>query len=561
MAVIETPSGKTASGENFPVGSWLIRTSLRPHVHALYRFARAADDVADNAALTPLDKVRRLDAMAAAIHGMPAAGVPAAANMRHCLRATGLAPQHCLDLLLAFRLDATKRRYADWSDLMGYCRYSAAPIGRHVLDLHGESRDTWPASDALCAALQVINHLQDCADDYRSLDRVYVPLNMLKTEHSDVVDLTRPAATPGLRRVIDTMLDRTEQLLVEAGALPGLVADRWLKLETAVIVALASRLVERLRREDPLAHPVKLSKTDLAQAAIKGASLALRGRDLGAADQADAQAITERVRASGTSFYLAMRLLPQKRRNAMYAIYAFCREVDDIADGTDELPAKLAALDKWRAEIDALYAGQPTHLVSRALADPVRRYGLRREDFLAVIDGMAMDSRWPSPPMTMAELDLYCDRVASAVGRLSVRAFGATEPAATHVAKSLGRALQLTNILRDVAEDAGLGRLYLPRELLAAHGITEEEPQAVLHHPALPLVCADLAETANRHFADAWSAMRLCRRRAMRPAAVMAAMYGLVFRQLQRHGWQASEARPKVPTLLKLWVVVRYGLI
>ena len=561
MTVIETPSGKSASGENFPVGSWLIAARVRPHVHALYRFARAADDVADNPALTPLDKVRRLDAMAAAIHGMPAAGVPAAAAMRQSLIATEVAGRHCLDLLLAFRLDATKRRYASWADLMGYCRYSAAPIGRHVLDLHGESHDTWPASDALCAALQVINHLQDCADDQRDLDRVYVPLDMLQAEGAGVADLVKPACTPGLRRVIDGMLDRTEQLVREAEALPGLVADFRLKIETATIVCLASRLVAKLRREDPLSHPVKLGKGEVARAALDGLRLAWRSRRLGATGRAAAEAVTARVRASGTSFYLAMRLLPQKRRNAMYAIYAFCREVDDIADGDSPPAAKLEALDGWRREIDALYAGRPSHEVSRALAEPVRRYRLRREDFLAVIDGMEMDSRWPSPPMTMAELDLYCDRVASAVGRLSVRAFGATEPAATHVAKSLGRALQLTNILRDVAEDAGLGRLYLPRELLRAHGITEEDPRAVLRHPALPLVCADLAETANRHFADAWAAMRLCRRRAMRPAAVMAAMYGAVFEQLRKHGWQASETRPKVPTLLKLWVVVRHGLI
>src|SRR5438445_736787 len=175
-ASVETPSGKWRGDEHFPVGSWLIRRDLRVHVHAFYRFARNADDIADNPALNPEDKVRRLDRMATILEGAPGTDSPAASAMRASLAETGVTAQHCHDVLHAFRLDATKLRYRDWDDLMEYCRYSAAPVGRQLLDLHGESRDTWPVSDALCAALQVLNHLQDCADDYRNLDRVYLPL-------------------------------------------------------------------------------------------------------------------------------------------------------------------------------------------------------------------------------------------------------------------------------------------------------------------------------------------------------------------------------------------------
>ena len=276
---IETPSGKGRSGENFPVGSWLIRRDLRPHVHAFYRFARNADDIADNPALTPDDKVRRLDRMAAILdgdYGPPGEDSPAALAMRQSLAETGVTAQHCHDVLQAFRLDATKLRYRDWDDLMGYCRYSASPVGRQLLDLHGESRDTWPPSDALCSALQVLNHLQDCAADYDALDRVYLPLDDLGAAGCTVEALAAPAAIPGLRRVIDSLLDRTEALIATARDLPPRVAARGLRWESAVIVALAGRLALRLRRGDPLATRVKLSKNDFTAAFLTGI-LARRG--------------------------------------------------------------------------------------------------------------------------------------------------------------------------------------------------------------------------------------------------------------------------------------------
>jgi len=272
---VETPSGKGRGDENFPVGSFLIRRDLRPHVHAFYRFARNADDIADNPELSADDKVRRLDRMAAVLDGAPGDDAPAASAMRDSLESTGTTAQHCRDVLRAFRLDATKLRYRDWDDLMEYCRYSASPVGRQLLDLHGESRDTWPTSDALCSALQVLNHLQDCGDDYRNLDRVYLPADVMVEAGIGVEGLAAPAASPGLREVIDRLLDRTDALIATANDLPGQVVSRGLRWESATIVALAGRLSRRLRRGDPLAGRVALSKGDFAAALLSGI---LRGR-------------------------------------------------------------------------------------------------------------------------------------------------------------------------------------------------------------------------------------------------------------------------------------------
>lgn len=269
--LVETPSGKGAADENFPVGSLLIRADLRPHVHAFYRFARIADDIADNPALAADDKVRRLDRMAEILEGAPGDDSPAAAAMRESLKATGISSRHCHDVLTAFRLDATKSRYEDWADLMDYCRYSASPVGRQLLDLHGESGDTWPASDALCSALQVLNHLQDCAKDYEALDRVYLPREFLKRAGGRIADLRRPSLTPGLRSTIDLLLDDTDRLIGIARGLAPCVRSLGLRCESAVITLLAARLSGRLRQGDPLAARVKLARSDFAASLVFGA--------------------------------------------------------------------------------------------------------------------------------------------------------------------------------------------------------------------------------------------------------------------------------------------------
>jgi farnesyl-diphosphate farnesyltransferase len=276
-STVETPSGKWRGAENFPVGSFLIRRDRRSHVHAFYRFARNADDIADNPGLSAEEKIRRLDRMAAVLDGAAGRDSPAASAMRESLIATGITAQHCHDVLHAFRLDAVKLRYRDWDDLMAYCRYSASPVGRQLLDLHAESRNAWPASDALCSALQVLNHLQDCADDYRLLDRVYLPMTELAAMGIGVEALAAGAASPGLRRTLDGLLDHTAALIEQARRLPPLVAAPGLRWECGVIVELAARLLRRLRRGDPLGARVKLRKSDFFAAFVTGVSGSFKG--------------------------------------------------------------------------------------------------------------------------------------------------------------------------------------------------------------------------------------------------------------------------------------------
>lgn len=267
---LETPSGKNAGSENFPVGSLLIRASLRRHVHAFYRFARAADDIADNPLLEPDAKIVVLDRFAAALNGTNDPSAPAAMAMRDSLQSSGVTAQHCLDLLTAFKRDATQLRYRDWDDLLDYCRYSAAPVGRYLLDLHGAPASSWPANDALCAALQIINHLQDCADDYRALDRVYLPQDMLAATSANIAQLGEAQATPALRAVLDAMLDKLEPLLALARTFPPQIPAWRLRLEAAIIVALAEDLVVLLRRRDPLSENVKLGKLAKLRALLRG---------------------------------------------------------------------------------------------------------------------------------------------------------------------------------------------------------------------------------------------------------------------------------------------------
>ncbi len=294
---------------------------------------------------------------------------------------------------------------------------------------------------------------------------------------------------------------------------------------------------------------VELARVDLGD---------LAGVDLGS--RADLNAVEAIVRAAGTSFYHGMRVLSPDRRQAMYAIYAFCRIVDDIADEPGNLADKLARLASWRSRVAGLYRNEADGPVTRVLVQAVARFGLRQEDFVAVIDGMQMDAEAPIVAPDLATLDLYCDRVAGAVGRLSVRAFGDASPAADRVAHALGRALQLTNILRDVAEDAARERLYLPREWLDAAGVPHVPP-AALNAPGLGQVCARLAGLAHEHFAAADESMRLCDRRAMKPARLMAATYAAILSRLEHRGWARLDVRVRLPKWQKLWLALRYGVL
>ncbi len=260
--VSESLSGKTTRGENFPVASRLIAKRRRPIILVFYRFVRAADDVADNPNLSADEKLALLDHLADALCGC--AQDPDAEPLRLALGAQGIAPKHALDLLDAFRLDAVKTRYANLDELMDYCRLSAMPVGRFVLDVHGESRSLWPASDALCAALQVINHLQDCGEDYRRLDRVYLPQSALEAHGATVEMLGGSRATPQLLGAVADIARHAAALVEQGGELVPRIADVRLSLEIAAIHGLARRLADWLQRRDPLSQSVHHSKFEFA---------------------------------------------------------------------------------------------------------------------------------------------------------------------------------------------------------------------------------------------------------------------------------------------------------
>jgi phytoene synthase len=264
--------------------------------------------------------------------------------------------------------------------------------------------------------------------------------------------------------------------------------------------------------------------------------------------------------ASGSSFYAAMRILPREQRDAMFQIYSFCRQVDDIADSDGPRPERLAALQQWRDDIDALYQGNPPARLQEYAAS-VKRFGLLRDDFLAIVDGMEMDVPQDIRAPDMATLDLYCDRVASAVGRLSVRVFGLSQDDGIALAYHLGRALQLTNILRDIDEDAGIGRLYLPRENLLHTGITSVDPVKVAADPALPRVCAPLAERAKAHFEQADEIMARNPRRVVRAPRIMSKYYRAILELLIARGFAPPRQPVRLNKIARLSILLRYAFI
>jgi squalene synthase HpnC len=272
-------SGKGHRNENFPVASWLIHPRHRAPILAFYNFVRTADDIADHATLAPQQKLALLDRLDAGLTGRDD-GDPVAVRLRAALVERKLSPKHAQDLLAAFKLDVTKLRYRDWDDLLGYCSLSAMPVGRFVLDVHGESRDTWPANDALCAALQIINHLQDCKEDYLNLDRVYVPQDALAACGTNVEALAAPRASPQLLNCLHGLAERTERLLGESDNFSALINDWRLGLEVSVINTLAHRLTHILMVRDPLRDCVHLSAPAVAGLTFAGA-LAGASRRLG----------------------------------------------------------------------------------------------------------------------------------------------------------------------------------------------------------------------------------------------------------------------------------------
>ncbi|MBM3627754.1 MAG: hypothetical protein FJX21_08045 [Alphaproteobacteria bacterium] len=488
---IATPDRIDAAraGENFPVASRLVVPALRHAVLAFYRVARGADDVADDPSLLPEAKSVRLAELDALLSGAAepghaeALGADCVALRRTCaLHAVDV--RHARHLLQAFQADAASRGCRGWSDLLAYCRYSAVPVGRFLLDLHGEGKDAREASDRLCTALQVLNHLQDCGADWTRLRRCYLPLDWLAAEGASTADLGARSCSPALRRVIDRVLDATDVLLGQSSALPAHLASAGLAREAAGILALARDLARRLRAGDPLATRVAAGR---AAKALIFIFAAIRARPVG----------------PRSSFALALRLLPRAARPAGAAIYALARRLDDIADGPAPEAARRAALALWREEIRAAAGGSAVE----PLAIDIGRHAgaLPLEEFDRLVDGLAWDcagsaARAPD----RAAFRIYCRQVAGSIGVLVLAACGHRSDGDRDFGAALGEALQMVNVLRDIDEDAARGRCYLPADILREAGMDPAiAPADMLVDPRLADARAILAAEASRAFATA----------------------------------------------------------
>jgi squalene synthase HpnD/squalene synthase HpnC len=538
--IIATPT-KDAAGENFPVGSWLLPRHLRRHVAAYYRFARTADDIADSPTLNREDKIAGLAAMDAALDR---GGDDRVDPIRASIAETGIGLAECRDLLVAFNRDARNQSCDSWDDLIDYCRHSAHPVGRYLLLIHGENPDTIVPGDALCAAFQILNHLQDCGDDWRNLGRIYIPRHWVEAAGGEGVFFD-PAAAALRRPILDRCLDGTDRLIEIASLLPGRLKSKGLKAEVAVMLSLVKALAERLRNGDPLQARVKLTKGDFARALLPAFRILAGGT--APKPVADAGLVSIAVARAGSSFTKGMQILPAERRRAMYALYGFCRAVDDIADAPAPIADKRAELDGWRVELDRIYSGQGNYALGRELVDAVRRYDLPREEFDLILEGMTIDA---APSVRIADrraLSDYARRVAGAVGVLSCRIFGAPGPQSKEFAIYLGETLQLTNILRDVDEDAAIDRLYLPLDMIAAAGIaTDQDIKAIVADPRIAGICESLAAEVSEMYRRVPEIMPAQYRRELRSARIMQMAYGLVFQKLLARGWRNRSWRPRL---------------
>ncbi|MBU8544692.1 MULTISPECIES: squalene/phytoene synthase family protein [Roseomonadaceae] len=526
--IAANPPSRTDTTENFPVASRLLPAALRPKVLAFYRFARMADDIADAPGLSPAEKLARLDHMEGLLDD------PAGP-----LAQVGTAEARTL--LSAFRQDAVQDRYPDWSALEDYCARSAAPVGRLLLRLHGETQAEAPrAADALCAGLQVLNHLQDLAPDRAAMNRIYLPEPWMDQAGGEAAFFDPP--NPARRAVLDAALDRVEALLEQAAPLPRLLTSR-LRLQAAVTLDLGWRLLAKLRGADPIAGRVALGRADFA-AAFAG---------LARGPRSDAAVVRDRVGRAGSSFGRGMAVLKGQRRRGLYAVYGFCRAVDDIADGAMPEAEKRRLLGHWRAKLTA-----PDCALSCELAWTRKAFALPLAECEAMIDGMETDA---TPGLRLADeaaLDTYCRRVAGSVGAMAVRIFGA--PGAQDFGLALGRTLQLVNILRDVDEDAAIDRVYVPASLLARHGVKQDSAEAVVTHAGFVPCCNELAARAAEGFAQAERELEAHDRRAMKPARIMMWGYRRLLDRMLARGFALPRARPRLTKAEKLrmaWLALR----
>ncbi len=549
---------RVASGhyENFTVGSWLLPRRHRRHLAAIYAWARTADDLADEGDAPPVERLARLDAWERAFdEGLAGRATdPIVVATVDTIGRCGLDVEPFRALLRAFRADA------DWHDLptdealLGYCADSANPVGHLVLALFGHhDTERRALADRICTGLQLANFWQDLSRDV-ARGRLYLPLATLARHGLDPERVRRGEDSPALRAVLQDEVRRARDLLVSGQHLVHRVGPR-LGREVRLFAAGGLAILRKIEAAgcDALGRRPTVSRRERATLVLN----VLRGvhpEPPVRAAYAYCAAVTHR---SGSSFGMAFRLLSPERRAALYAVYAFCRFVDDVADdATARDPGALLA--QWRAELDGVYAGAPVHPIGVALADAVRRFRLDRRHFADLIEGVESDlvrRRYE----TVEELAEYCYRVASTVGLLCVEIFGYARPSARDYARDLGMAFQLTNILRDVREDAERGRIYLPLEDLRRFDVSEEELLAGRWSPRVGALLAFECGRARAHYLRAQGALAPEDRAALAPAEAMRRIYARLLDHIEQRQFDVFgpritlAAHEKVALALRAW--------
>jgi len=545
MQAVRGQLRKQPRNENFPVASLVLSRAHRDAVLAFYRFVRRADDIADDPDLKAADKLARLEAMEQALI-CGDARIPEAARLHAADSRHGTGISEARDLLRAFRQDVVKARYNDWADLVGYCAFSANPVGRFLLHLHGEGEGARAPADALCTALQILNHIQDCRSDRDHLNRIYLPLGWLVGAGGESLFFA-PAQAPLRRPILDAMLNRVDELIDRARVLPERLQSRRLRAQSIATIALADSLSRRLRRCDPVVTRVETGTADATRAFLRG----LVGAAQRQADR-DHRITSAAVHRSGSSFRLGMQSLSAERRRAIHAVYAFCRAVDDVADGIAPSSEKRRFLAEWRREIDRLHRAPETP-IGRELARASTLFKLPLEECHALLDGMETDCAERVRLADDHALHLYSRRVAGSVGSLSIRIFGA--PSAHDFALNLGRTLQLVNILRDVDEDAAQERVYIPLSRLERLGLGDAPAGVLAADPRFAHVCASLAAEARAGFASADETLTRLDRSALKPAILMMESYRRILERLEARGWGTRLGRLRLTAVDRLQLI------